>query len=49
MAGLNGVSVRVAALRALIEANGGQINMWPPELPNGKLMFPSFVKIATGG
>ena len=26
-----------------------QINMWPAALANGKLGFPSFVKIASGG
>jgi branched-chain amino acid transport system substrate-binding protein len=29
--------------------NGKQINMWPAALANGKLEFPSFVKIASGG
>jgi branched-chain amino acid transport system substrate-binding protein len=29
--------------------NGAQINMWPAALANGKLEFPSFVKIASGG
>ena len=26
--------------------NGKQVNMWPAELANGKLEFPSFIKIA---
>src|SRR5271163_2030809 len=29
--------------------NGKQVNMWPGPLANGKLEFPSFVKIASGG
>ena len=29
--------------------NGLQVNMWPPALANGKLEFPPFVKIASGG
>ena len=29
--------------------NGAQINMWPAALANGRLEFPSFVKIASGG
>jgi branched-chain amino acid transport system substrate-binding protein len=29
--------------------NGVQVNMWPSALANGKLEFPSFVKIASGG
>ena len=29
--------------------NGAQVNMWPAALANGKLGFPSFVKIASGG
>jgi branched-chain amino acid transport system substrate-binding protein len=29
--------------------DGKQINMWPATLANGKLGFPSFVKIASGG
>ena len=29
--------------------NGAQVNMWPAALANGKLEFPSFVKIASGG
>jgi branched-chain amino acid transport system substrate-binding protein len=29
--------------------NGAQVNMWPAALANGKLEFPSFVKIARGG
>jgi branched-chain amino acid transport system substrate-binding protein len=29
--------------------NGAQVNMWPPALANGKLDFPPFVKIASGG
>ena len=29
--------------------NGVQVNMWPPALANGKLEFPPFVKIASGG
>ena len=28
--------------------NGAQVNMWPAALANGKLGFPSFVKIASG-
>jgi branched-chain amino acid transport system substrate-binding protein len=28
---------------------GGQVNMWPAALTNGKLEFPSFIKIASGG
>ncbi len=28
---------------------GVQVNMWPAALANGKLEFPSFVKIASGG
>jgi branched-chain amino acid transport system substrate-binding protein len=28
--------------------DGKQVNMWPAELANGKLGFPSFVKIASG-
>jgi len=28
--------------------DGKQVNMWPAALANGKLEFPSFVKIATG-
>src|SRR5271154_1889551 len=28
--------------------NGAQVNMWPGVLANGKLEFPSFVKIASG-
>jgi branched-chain amino acid transport system substrate-binding protein len=28
--------------------NGAQVNMWPAPLANGKLEFPSFVKIASG-
>jgi branched-chain amino acid transport system substrate-binding protein len=27
--------------------NGGQVNMWPAALANGKLEFPSFVKISS--
>ena len=34
---------------ALQWQNGKQVNMWPAELANGKLEFPSFVKIASGG
>jgi branched-chain amino acid transport system substrate-binding protein len=29
--------------------DGKQVNMWPATLANGKLGFPSFVKIASGG
>ena len=29
--------------------DGKQVNMWPAALANGKLKFPSFVKIASGG
>ena len=29
--------------------DGKQVNMWPANLANGKLEFPSFVKIASGG
>jgi branched-chain amino acid transport system substrate-binding protein len=29
--------------------DGKQVNMWPAALANGKLEFPSFVKIASGG
>ena len=29
--------------------NGAQVNMWPAALAKGKLEFPSFVKIASGG
>ena len=29
--------------------NGKQINMWPAALANGRVEFPSFVKIASGG
>ncbi len=29
--------------------NGAQVNMWPAALANGKLEFPAFVKIASGG
>jgi branched-chain amino acid transport system substrate-binding protein len=29
--------------------DGRQVNMWPANLANGKLEFPSFVKIASGG
>src|SRR6516164_6356468 len=29
--------------------NGVQVNMWPAALANGKLEFPAFVKIASGG
>jgi branched-chain amino acid transport system substrate-binding protein len=28
---------------------GEQINIWPPDLAKGKLEFPSFIKIASGG
>jgi hypothetical protein len=28
--------------------NGKQVNMWPATPANGKLEFPSFVKIASG-
>jgi branched-chain amino acid transport system substrate-binding protein len=28
---------------------GGQVNIWPPDLAKGKLEFPSFIKIASGG
>ena len=28
--------------------DGKQVNMWPADLANGKLEFPSFVKIASG-
>jgi branched-chain amino acid transport system substrate-binding protein len=28
---------------------GEQVNLWPAELAKGKLEFPSFIKIATGG
>ena len=28
--------------------NGKQVNMWPAALANGKLEFPSFIKIASG-
>jgi branched-chain amino acid transport system substrate-binding protein len=29
--------------------NGAQVNMWPMDLAKGKLEFPTFVKIASGG
>jgi branched-chain amino acid transport system substrate-binding protein len=29
--------------------NGAPVNMWPTALANGKLEFPSFIKIASGG
>ena len=29
--------------------NGKQINMWPPDLANGKLQFPPFIKIGATG
>src|SRR5271169_6480956 len=29
--------------------NGVQVNMWPAALANGKVEFPSFIKIASGG
>ena len=28
--------------------DGKQVNMWPADLANGKLEFPSFVKFASG-
>ena len=28
---------------------GGQVNIWPADLAKGKLEFPSFVKIVSGG
>ncbi len=28
---------------------GEQVNLWPAELAKGKLEFPSFIKIASGG
>jgi branched-chain amino acid transport system substrate-binding protein len=34
---------------ALQWQDGKQVNMWPTDLANGKLEFPSFVKIASGG
>ncbi len=34
---------------ALQWQNGKQVNMWPAPLAKGKLEFPSFVKIASGG
>ena len=29
--------------------NGAQVNMWPADVAKGKLEFPAFVKIASGG